>query len=440
MIKKINPAERLEGTLRLPADKSISHRSVMFASLHDGRSVIEGFSGAADPASTIRCLRSLGVPIVRDGETVTVEGVGREGLQPPDSPLDCGNSGTTMRLLSGMVAGAGLEAVLTGDDSLRGRTMRRIVDPLARMGARIEARGGDFAPLRFRPHGGLRPLRFELPIPSAQLKSSVLLAGLFCDEETRIIETIPSRDHTERLLRLPVTFEGRENDSPENPSPGGGRRVIGSSRSVEIPRQSYTVPRDFSAAAFWLIAGAVHPEARIRMAGVGLNPTRTAALEVLGEMGADIRVENREKEAEPAGDLVVSSSTLAPFSIGPGRIPNLIDEIPILCVAALFADGTSELGGAGELRHKESDRLEAVASLMSQAGGSFEEREDGFLIHGDPEFRPSPATFESRHDHRIAMSAAVLALRSEAPSRVADAECTAISYPEFWEDLEKLTN
>lgn len=428
MTEQIPPAERLEGSIRLPADKSISHRSVMFAALHRGRSVIRGFSGAADPASTIACLRSLGVPIEREGETIAVEGVGRDGLRPPPGPLDCGNSGTTMRLLSGIVAGAGVEAVLDGDDSLRGRTMKRIIEPLGRMGVRIDARQEDYAPLRVHAHKGVRPLRFELPIPSAQLKSAVLLAGLFGEEETRVIESVPSRDHTERLLHLPVSVEN-------------GRRIISAARGVEIPSQSYTIPGDFSAAAFWLVAAAVHPDARIRMEGVGLNPTRTAALEVLREMGANITVENqREEGAEPAGDLTASSSGLAPFEIGADRVPNLIDEIPVLCLAALFADGKSEIRGAEELRHKESDRLDAVASLMRKAGGDFEERRDGFLIRGNPGFRPRPAEYRSRNDHRIAMSAAVLSLMSPEGGKVRGGECAAISYPAFWEDLRGLTN
>ncbi|MDZ7771370.1 MAG: 3-phosphoshikimate 1-carboxyvinyltransferase [Balneolaceae bacterium] len=439
MIEVLRPPSALAGELQLPADKSISHRSILFASLHEGRSEIRNFSSAADPASTVACMRALGVEIAREGGHVTVEGVGRGGLRAPGAPLDCGNSGTTMRLLGGIVAGAGLEAELDGDHSLRGRDMKRIADPLARMGLHMEARDGQYAPLKVRPHEGVRPMRFELPIPSAQLKSCVLLAGLFGEGETQVVETLPSRDHTERLLRLPVRYEGEGG----GPGPGweGPRRILASSLAQQVPEQSYRVPGDFSAAAFWLAAGAVHPEAEIHMPGVGLNPTRSAALQVLGDMGADIEAANsREEGAEPAGDLTVRSSQLQPIDIGPDLVPNLIDEIPVLCVAMCFADGVSTVRGARELRHKESDRLEAVAELLRAAGARFEEHEDGFTIYGDPGFRPQPARYRSFHDHRIAMSAAVLALRASGPSEVSGAECAAISYPRFWEDLEGLTN
>lgn len=429
MTEEIHPSSRLHGEPELPADKSISHRTVLFAALHEGRSVIENFSDAEDPQRTINCMRALGVKIDQEGDRVTVEGVGRGGLQSPDGELDCGNSGTTMRLLTGILAGAGVEARLTGDESLRSRTMKRIVDPLVRMGAEITAREGEYAPLHVRRSRPVKPISFELPIPSAQLKSSVLLAGLFGEELTEVIEILPSRDHTERLLDLPV----EEQEAPF-------RRTITSHRNLPIPPQSCRVPGDFSAAAFWLVAAAIRPSADVRLRGVGLNPTRTAALQVLRDMGAAITVENRRKEgAEPAGDLIASGGALRPVVLDEKQVPNLIDEIPILAVAMLFADGSSEIRGAGELRHKETDRLMATAEILKRAGASFEERSDGFLIHGDPSFLPAAADYESYHDHRIAMSAAILSLMADGPSRVAGAECTAISYPGFWKDLASLT-
>lgn len=430
MIQEVQPAEVLEGSLKLPADKSISHRSVMFAALHEGKSIIGNFSEAADPHSTIDCFRKLGVTIREPGDdnTIEVEGVGREGLQAPREDLDCGNSGTTMRLLSGIVAGAGVPARLTGDESLSARTMKRIIDPLTAMGAQIEARENDFAPLDIRRNGPLKPLRFPLPIPSAQLKSCVLLAGLFGDEETEVIETLPSRDHTERLLQLPIT---------EN----GDKKVISSSRSAKIPNQSYRIPNDFSAAAFWLVAGAIHPGAHIRLPDVGMNPTRTGALEVLKRMGAKIDIRPKESDGlEPVADLAIRSSELHPMDITEEIVPNCIDEIPILAIAMLFADGTSRISGAEELRHKETDRLGALADILTKAGADFTEYEDGFEIKGDPDFQPEPAEFKSFHDHRIAMSAAVLSLVAQQSSRIADAECTAISYPSFWDDVTSLTN
>lgn len=429
MIQEVKPSKSLQGTVKLPADKSISHRAAMFASLHDGRSTIKNFSEAADPHSTLDCMRKLGVKIRElDKNVIEVEGVGRDGFQQPSGDLDCGNSGTTMRLLSGIIAGSGVSARLTGDGSLSARTMKRIIDPLTKMGVRIEARDNDFAPLVISRNGALNPLHFPLPIPSAQLKSCVLLAGLFGDEETEVIETLPSRDHTERLLQLPLKKEN-------------GKKVISSSRAVEIPEQSYRVPNDFSAASFWLVAGAIHPDAKITLPNVGMNPTRTGALDILKKMGAEIVIENERMEGpEPVADLSVSSSELSPVDITKEIVPNCIDEIPILAIAMLFADGTSRISGAKELRHKETDRLSTLSDILQKAGADFTEFEYGLEIKGSPAFKPEPATFKSEHDHRIAMSAAVLSLMASKSCRIRDAECTAISYPSFWDDLAYLTN
>lgn len=429
MIQEVKPAPSLRGCLELPADKSISHRAAMFASLHDGKSTIKNFSEASDPHSTIECMRKLGVTIRELGdETIEVEGVGRDGFQEQKVDLDCGNSGTTMRLLSGIIAGSGVSAKLTGDESLSARTMKRIIDPLTKMGAQIDARENDFAPLKISRNGALKPLHFPLPIPSAQLKSCVLLAGLFGDEDTEVIETIPSRDHTERLLQLPIKKEN-------------GKKIISSSRSVKIPDQSYRVPNDFSAAAFWLVAGSVHPNANIELPNTGINPTRTGALDILKKMGADITIQNKRMEGpEPVADLSVTSSELDPVEITEEIVPNCIDEIPILAIAMLFADGTSRISGAQELRHKETDRLSALADILKQAGAEFTEFADGFEIKGDPGFKPQASTFESEYDHRIAMSAGMLSLMANDLSRIAGAECTAISYPSFWDDLAYLTN
>lgn len=428
MNKTVAPASLLEGELFLPADKSISHRSVMFGALHQGVSHISNFSSAADPQSTVSCLRQLGVEIEQKEDQITIQGVGRDGFKPSPKDLDCGNSGTTMRLLSGIVGGAGITCRLVGDESLSTRTMKRIVDPLRQMGIDIEARQGDYAPLKIRRSGKITPLSYSLPIPSAQLKSSVLLAGLFGDNPTRVIETIESRDHTERLLDLPVDEKKY-------------MKVISSDRSHAIPPQNYTIPNDFSAAAFWLVAASIHPEASIRMPAVGINPTRTAALSILEKMGADINIRNRCFEGpEPVADLEVSSSVLTPVNIGEEIVPNCIDEIPVLAIAMLFADGVSEISGAGELRHKETDRLAALTEMLEAAGADFSVREDGLEIRGNPGFQPRSATFKSYHDHRIAMAGAVLSLMGSSASEVQNADCTAISYPSFWDDLSKLTN
>ena len=421
---KIQPSTRLSGTINLPADKSISHRAAMFAALHKGSSTIRNFSEAADPHSTLDCLRRLGIEIQEDGDAqITVKGVGRSGLQQPDRDLDCGNSGTTMRLLSGIVAGSGVQARLTGDDSLSVRTMKRIIDPLTEMGVTIEAREDDFAPLDIVRNGQLKPLHFPLPIASAQLKSCVLLAGLFGEESTEVIETLPSRDHTERLLDLPIEEKGVQ-------------KIISSSQQDVIPEQSYRIPNDFSAAAFWLVAGAIHPDAQIALPKVGLNPSRTGALEILEKMGADIEINNEHTEgAEPVADITVRSSAIQPVHITEEIVPNCIDEIPILAVAMLFAEGVSRISGAEELRHKETDRLTAMAEVLDAAGADFREFQDGLEIKGNPDFRPRPASYNSYHDHRVAMSAAVLSLMGTTDSEVKDGDCTAISYPDFWEDL-----
>ncbi len=428
MIKEVTPSQRLEGTLRLPPDKSISHRAAMFAALHRGVSRVDNFSPAADPQSTLSCLQRLGVEIKREDETIWVHGVGRDGLAEPGEPLDCGNSGTTMRLLSGIVGGAGISCTLTGDESLSSRTMKRIVEPLRKMGIDIGAREGNYAPLAVKEGGKVEPMDFELPIASAQLKSCVLLAGLFGESPTNVLETLPSRDHTERLLNLPVREEG-------------GKTVISSHRQVVIPQQSYRVPNDFSAAAFWLVAGSIHPRAAIQLDAVGINPSRTAAMDLLRRMGADIRCSNKSSEGpEPVADITIESGSLQPVNINEEVVPNCIDEIPVLAIAMLFADGVSVIRGAGELRHKETNRLSALADMLDAAGARFEEYDDGVKIYGDPAFRPEPAEYESFHDHRIAMAAAVLALMSKGTSAIRDAECTAISYPGFWDDLHGLTN
>jgi 3-phosphoshikimate 1-carboxyvinyltransferase len=401
----------------------------MFAALASGISIIENYSLAADPQTTLSCLRQLGVEIEQKGSTVTVYGVGRNGLRKPDTDIDCGNSGTTVRLLIGILAGAGIQATLVGDESLSGRPMKRVTDPLRLMGAQFEARESNYLPLSVLqgPQGGLKPMVYDLPIPSAQVKSCVLLAGLFCDEPVTVIERILSRDHTERLFDLPV--EVRD-----------GVRFISTSRATPLPLQNYAVPGDFSAAAFWLVAGSIYPKSEITLQNTGINETRTAAMHILQRMGADITVSNlRSTVGEPVADLVVRSVQLKATDISPSEVPNCIDELPILSVAMAFADGVSTFRGAEDLRHKESDRLAAVAAILRNAGVKFEEHADGLTIYGNPEFVPAPAVYESLHDHRIAMSAAVMGGLSRERSSVKDASCTAISYPGFWDDLSVLS-
>lgn len=428
MIKKVAPAFSLNGTITPPPDKSISQRAAIFALLHDGRSIIKNYSPAEDPQSTLNCVEMLGAEVNQIDQVVTINGTGRYGVRALSNELDCGNSGTAMRLLSGVLVGAGAAVYLIGDPSLSSRTMTRIIEPLEEMGAHILARNGQYAPLFVTREDPFIPMEYELPIASAQLKSCLLLAGLFGKTPTKVIETTPSRDHTERLLNLNV----EEVD---------GKRVISASLENEIPNQSYTIPADFSAAAFWLVAGSIMPDSEIRMKNVGLNPTRTGLLNILIAMGADITIENQHDEgAEPCGDIIVRSAQLRKIDLDPKLIPNCIDELPILSVAMMFADGTSIISGAEELRHKETDRIMAITKLLDAVGGVYEEMGDGLVIRGNPDFKFESGQFQSLHDHRIAMAAAILSLKGSSESEIEDAESAAVSYKSFWSDLERLSN
>lgn len=427
MIKTVTPASSLKGTIQPPSDKSISQRAAIFALLHEKESVIRNYSLAEDPQSTLTCIQQLGARVCKEGDTLIINGVGRDGLQEPAEDLDCGNSGTAMRLLTGVLTGSGVSAKLIGDESLCARTMSRVIKPMERMGAHILARNGAYCPLFVNRLEPLKPMDYELPIASAQLKSCVLLAGLFGNSPTRVIERVPSRDHTERLLGLKV----EESE---------GYRIISASREDEVPNQSYTIPGDFSSAAFWLVAGSIVPDSDIVLKDTGLNPTRNALLQILIKMGADITVDNERKEgAEPIGDIKIRASELNATDIPRHLIPNCIDELPILAVAMAFAEGTSEISGAGELRHKETDRITAIAQMLQAVNAEFEEKEDGLVIYGKPGLTFESATFQSFHDHRIAMASAVLSLKGNKESTIIDADCAAVSYPQFWEDLEKLT-
>lgn len=427
MIKEVYPLKRVKGVLTPPPDKSISHRAAMFAALADGESVITNYSAAADPQSTLQCLRQLGVQWEQAGSEVKINGVGREGFNDPVNPLDCGNSGTTMRLMSGILAGAGVSAILIGDESLSSRTMKRIIDPLTAMGCKISGRDGKFAPLQIEKNQGVKGMRYPLPIASAQLKSAVLLAGLFGEEPTEVFEKEQSRDHTERLLGLKTV-------------PNEKGTMIYSSREDVLPLQSYRVPGDFSAAAFWLVAGSIHDDSDLELKNVGMNPTRTAAMTILEQMGANFERSNQKTEGrEPVSDIRIRPCELKGVVVDPLLIPNCIDELPILMVAMCFAEGKSVISGAEELRHKETDRLAAMAEILKKAGADIVEKPDGMEINGSRHFKPKPADYPTWHDHRMAMASAVMATRSDGLSKVNDAECTAISYPDFWDHLSEFS-
>lgn len=419
---------RLRGAIEVPGDKSISHRAIIFNAVAEGNAVITNFLPGADCLSTVNCMRVLGVDITVSGTTVRVAGRGLHGLQEPRAMLDCGNSGTTMRLLSGLLAGQPFFSVLTGDDSLRNRPMARVVRPLNELGARIDGRqDATRAPLAIRGtrlHGG----EYELPVASAQVKSALLLAGLAGDGRLRLGGKIASRDHTECMLAamgVDITVSSNE-------------IVLYPPAHPVLPYPlSLCVPGDPSSAAFWWVAASIHPDAEITTRGVCLNPTRTGALDVLRAMGADITITNERMESqEPVGDVTIRSAPLKGTRIDDALIPRLIDEIPVLAVAAAYAHGETIVAGAGELRAKESDRITTTAAELRKLGAEVEPRPDGLLIAGGGELQGAPV--ESYGDHRLAMALAVAAIAAEETTTIADASCVEVSYPTFWAHLEAL--
>ncbi len=431
-IKTIKPCTRLEGEIVLPGDKSISHRAAILNSLAKGKARIDNFSPGRDCLATIRCLEALGVKIVREGSrdwhTVLVSGTGEDGLQEAVNVLDAENSATTMRLLGGLLASQPFLSVITGDASLRNRPMGRLIEPLRLMGAEIWGRGRDsFAPLVIKG-GKLRGIDFTLPIPSAQIKSAILLAGLFARGNTVLHQTIPSRDHTERMLKLMgASLESEGNSISLLPL---------SSPLVSV---NLRVPGDISSAAYFLIAGVIHPSARIVIRDTGINPTRTGIIDVLLAMGAKLKIDNERLEAgEPLADIVVESSELKGIEVGGDIIPRLIDEIPVLAVAGCVAKGKTIIRDAGELRVKESDRIATVASELSRLGAKIEPLPDGMVIYGG---RPLSGTEVDSHcDHRLAMSLAVAGLIAKGETTIKHAQAAQVSYPDFWQTLLSVTS
>jgi 3-phosphoshikimate 1-carboxyvinyltransferase len=431
-IKTIKPCTRLEGEIVLPGDKSISHRAAILNSLAKGQARIDNFAPGRDCLATIRCLKALGVKIDREGSrdwhTLLVSGTGEDGLQEAVNVLDAENSATTMRLLGGLLASQPFLSVITGDASLRNRPMGRLIEPLRLMGAEIWGRGRDsFAPLVIKG-GKLRGIDFALPIPSAQIKSAILLAGLFARGNTVLHQTIPSRDHTERMLkRMGASLESEGNSISLLPL---------SSPLVSV---NLRVPGDISSAAYFLIAGVIHPSARIVIRDSGINPTRTGIIDVLLAMGAKLKIDNERLEAgEPLADIVVESSELKGIEVGGDIIPRLIDELPVLAVAGCVAKGKTIIRDAGELRVKESDRIATVATELSRLGAKIEPLPDGMVIYGG---RPLLGTEVDSHcDHRLAMSLAVAGLIAKGETTIKHAQAAQVSYPDFWQTLVSVTS
>lgn len=428
--KEIRPVKRgLTGTIRIPGDKSISHRSVMFSAIAKGKVRVMNFLEAADCLSTAACMRTLGAGVDRQADgALLVTGVGLHGLKEPQGVLDAGNSGTTLRLLLGISAAQPFFSAFAGDASLSGRPMARVIEPLSRMGAAIKGRAGNrFLPLAVLPREGrLRAMDYESPVASAQVKSAILLAGLYADSRTTLKEPALSRDHTERMLGAFGATLRRE----------GTTVTIAPADELFSPEE-IIVPGDISSAAYWLVAASLIEGSDLVLEDVGVNPTRTGILEVLSDMGADITLSNeRESGGEALADIRVRAASLRGVSFGGAIIPRLIDEIPILAVAALFAEGDTVISGAAELRVKETDRLKAVTTELNRlTPGAVEATEDGMIIHGDRAL--SPAVCRTYDDHRMAMSLAVAGAAGEGVTLDAPA-CINISYPSFFETLDNL--
>ena len=428
MIRTVRAPRRLRGIIEPPGDKSISHRAAILNAIALGEAAVENFQTGADCLATVRCLRALGVRIESPAPAaLRVHGAGRSGLREAAAVLNAANSGTTLRLLAGLLAAQPFFSVLTGDASLRSRPMGRIVEPLRAMGARIQGRaGGTRSPLAIEG-GPLRGIRHRLPVASAQVKSALTLAGLYAEGETALEEPAPSRDHTERMLRaMGATIAAGE----------GGLRV--SPLADDLTPLSLRVPGDISAAAFWMVAAAAHPDAELRLTGVGINPSRSGIIDALRAMGARIAVEEeRMWGCEPVADIVVHSAHLRGTVIEGALVPRLIDEVPALAVAACLADGETVVRDAGELRVKESDRIRATAGELRRLGASIQELPDGMTIHGVGGLRGAPCA--SHGDHRLAMALAVAGLLAAGETAVRGAEAVAVSYSGFWDDVDRLT-
>jgi 3-phosphoshikimate 1-carboxyvinyltransferase len=419
---KITPAVELGGVASVPGDKSISHRLAMIGSIAEGRTTIRNFAESADCQSTLDCLRSLGASIQRDANTVIIDGGGLTGLRKSSHELDAGNSGTTVRLMSGIVAGFPFESTFIGDESLSRRPMKRIMEPLRQFGATLEARDDNYLPLKIRG-GSLRPVSFAMPIASAQVKSAVLLAGLHARGTTKVDEPVATRNHTEIALAEFGALIQTGNGTIEIE---GGRPLRG---------KEFHVPGDLSSAAFLAAAALCVPNSRIELKNVGLNPTRSGFLSLLQQMGARISVRQLSAgTGEPVGDIAVESSELAGMEIGGAWIPNVIDEIPVLAVIATRTQKGIRIHDAQELRAKESDRIHAVASNLRALGARVEEHPDGLWVPGGQTLQSG--TVDSLGDHRIAMAFAVAALLANGPVTILNPSCVGISFPGFFELLD----
>ncbi|WP_108671131.1 3-phosphoshikimate 1-carboxyvinyltransferase [Peribacillus acanthi] len=417
---------RLNGEIQVPGDKSISHRSIMLGSIAEGKTTVSNFLSGADCLSTISCFSKMGIVIDREKDFVTIHGKGAYGLQEPEQLLDVGNSGTTIRLMMGILAGQSFYSVLAGDESIARRPMVRTVLPLREMGAVIDGRmEGKRTPLSIRG-GQLKPITYELPVASAQVKSCVLLAGLYSTGTTTVIEKEKTRDHTERML---AKFGVNVKVNGLNVSVDGGQKL----KATHID-----VPGDISSAAFFLVAGAIVKDSEVRLKNVGMNPTRSGIIDVLKEMGADIEIHpySGNVEEEPVADLIIRNSTLRGTEIKGSLIPRLIDEIPIIALLATQAEGKTIISDAKELKVKETDRILTVVEELSKLGANIEATEDGMIVHGKTML--TGGTVNSHGDHRIGMMLSIASLICNSNVDLEDSEAINVSYPNFFEHLQSL--
>jgi 3-phosphoshikimate 1-carboxyvinyltransferase len=426
--KSIGPARKIDGAIEVPGDKSISHRYAILAALAEGPSEIRNYSTAQDCASTLDCLRRLGLKIDSSNGVVKIQGVGLHGLHPSRRALDAGNSGTTMRLLAGVLAGQPFVSALTGDSSLRRRPMNRVIEPLTQMGARIHARDEKFAPLEI--HGGnLLAIHYVLPVPSAQVKSAVLLAGLSASGTTSVEEPVRTRDHTEIALR---EFGAKLDQVGRKISVHGGA-------AAKLRGRSLTVPGDLSAAIFFIAAALILPESQLLIRGVGLNPTRSAVLDFLISIGAPIRLVSIQlRDGELVGDIIVRHASLTGGVISGPAVAEMIDELPMLAALGPFTEKGIEIRDAQELRVKESDRIATLATNLKKMGAQVEEFPDGLRVAGRSAGPLRGATIEPAADHRIAMAFAIAALGATGRTTIRDSDCVAVSFPDFFTTLARV--
>lgn len=421
----ISPKDKINGEITVPGDKSISHRAIMLGSIAEGITEVTGFLMGADCLSTIECFRALGIHIEVNEKKVLVHGKGLLGLSQPSNVLDVGNSGTTIRLMTGILSAQSFSSDITGDASIQKRPMLRVVDPLREMGAKIDGKeGGKYCPLHIEGQA-LKGIHYKLPVASAQVKSAILLASLYAEGDTTVIEPAPSRNHTEIMVNY---FGGNITQK--------GNAII-SSPVKKLTGQYIEVPGDISSAAYFIAAALILPNSELLIKNVGVNPTRDGIITVFKHMGGNIELINQRTQCgEPVADILVRSSNLHGIEIGGSLIPKLIDEIPVIAAAACYAEGTTNIKDAGELKVKESNRIQTMVSELKKMGAHITETDDGMIIEGNGTLKG--AEVESYHDHRVAMSLAIAALKAEKETNILNSGCVSISFPDFFSYLEKL--